>query len=566
MKRKFFFMAMALMLMIASCSPNTAMNAGNAADGSDVVAESEVVAQDPITVTVSILPQQYFVKRIGGDLVNVNVMVAPGQSPATYEPKTEQMVALSESAAYISIGVPFESAWLEKIQAANTDMKMVDTTEGIEKQYLREDVLDPHIWNSPALVKIQSENIYAALAEIDPDHADVYKENLDAFLADIDALDAEIKAALENTTATKFMVYHPAWGYFASDYGLEQIAVEVGGQEPSAQELADLITLAEEENIKVIFVQPEFSQEDAETIASEIGGEVLPISPLNPEWLDNMKMVAETFASVLNKESDSEVVAQDPITVTVSILPQQYFVKRIGGDLVNVNVMVAPGQSPATYEPKTEQMVALSESAAYISIGVPFESAWLEKIQAANTDMKMVDTTEGIEKQYLREDVLDPHIWNSPALVKIQSENIYAALAEIDPDHADVYKENLDAFLADIDALDAEIKAALENTTATKFMVYHPAWGYFASDYGLEQIAVEVGGQEPSAQELANLITLAEEENIKVIFVQPEFSQEDAETIASEIGGEVLPISPLNPEWLDNMKMVAETFASVLNQ
>lgn len=286
MRIKFFLVLMLLALFISACAP---------------AATQAPAADQKLNFTVSILPQKYFVERVGGDLVNVNVMVLPGESPATYEPKPEQMTALAQADAYVSIGVPFEKAWLEKIQAANTKMKMVDTTQGIERKATADGGFDPHIWLSPSLVKIQSETIYKALAELDPAHAADYKANFEAFVKDIDALDTNIRATLEKTETKKFIVFHPAWGYFARDYGLEMIPIEVGGQEPSAQELAGLIEKAKTENIKVVFVQPEFDQEEAATIAKEIGGKTLSIGALNPDWLGNLKSVAETFAAVLNQ-------------------------------------------------------------------------------------------------------------------------------------------------------------------------------------------------------------------------------------------------------------------------
>jgi len=249
-----------------------------------------------LNVAVSILPQRCFVERVGGEYVSVSVMVLPGNSPATYEPKPEQLVALSEAAAYVGIGVPFEDVWLTKIASANSEMLMVDTTRGIEKAGN-----DPHIWLSPALVKTQAQTIYEALAQIDPTHQAEYEANLDSFIADIVALDADIRKTLEGTQNNKFMVFHPAWGYFARDFGLEMIPIKVGGQEPSAAELADLVTRAKEEGIKVIFCQPEFSTRDAETIANEIGGQVLLISALSPDWLDNLRNVVDTFAEVLGQ-------------------------------------------------------------------------------------------------------------------------------------------------------------------------------------------------------------------------------------------------------------------------
>ncbi len=257
----------------------------------------------------------------------------------------------------------------------------------------------------------------------------------------------------------------------------------------------------------------------------------------------------------------------------MSIGPQQYFVERIGGEYVSARVMVEPGASPVTYEPKPEQLKDLSKSAAYFSIGVPFENAWLGKITAVNADMLMVDTIAQIERMsmgahpYEEEGgAPDPHVWLSPELVKVQSQAIYEALIQLDPEHQEAYKTNLDVFLGDIDALEADIRQTLLGLKSHKFMVFHPAWGYFARDFGLEQIPIEVGGQEPSAQELAHLIAAAKAEGIQVVFAQPEFSTQNAETIAQEIGGEVLLINSLAPDWLANMRQVAQMFAEVLDE
>jgi zinc transport system substrate-binding protein len=270
----------------------------------------------PVKVTVSIIPQQYFVERIGGERVDVTVMVLPGQSPATYEPKPEQLAALSESAVYFSIGVPFEGAWLDRIASANKDMWIVDTARNIHRIAITDhghnnntgvdadeepENADPHIWLSPMLVATQAQTIFETLAALDPDHQDEYAANLEAFLRDIDELKASISETLETVESHQFMVFHPAWGYFADEFGLEMIPVEIGGQEPSAKELVELIKTAKSNNIKVIFAQPEFSTRAAETIADEIGGRVLLISPLAPDWLENLQSVAEAFAEVLDE-------------------------------------------------------------------------------------------------------------------------------------------------------------------------------------------------------------------------------------------------------------------------
>lgn len=251
-----------------------------------------------LNVVVSIVPQQYFVERIGGERVDVMVMVPPGFSPATYEPKPEQLQTLSEADAYLRMRVPFEEAWMERIVSANQNMLIIDQAEGIERIGGK----DPHIWLSPPLVEVQAQTIYAGLVELAPDHEAEYATNLETFLADLDELDADIQETLSHLANRKFMVFHPAWAYFARDYGLEMIPVQIEGSDPSAAEMAGLIQTAQENNIKVIFAQPEFSTARAQTIAEEIGGQMLLISPLAPDWLDNLYRVADTFAETLAEQ------------------------------------------------------------------------------------------------------------------------------------------------------------------------------------------------------------------------------------------------------------------------
>jgi len=250
-----------------------------------------------INVVVSILPQAYFVRRVGGDRVEVTVIVPPGASPATYEPSASQMRSLAQADLYIRIRVPFEEAWMGKIAAANPDMLIIDSSEGIERIGGK----DPHIWLSPRLVKLQVQAIYKGLVEVDPENKALYAQNRDQFIADLEALDVEIAEVLAQVRGKKFMVFHPVWSYFARDYGLQQIAIEVEGKEPSAAELAALIETAKTEGIKAIFVQPQFSSKTAETIARQIGAQVVYVDPLAEDWMDNMRLVAETFAQALGK-------------------------------------------------------------------------------------------------------------------------------------------------------------------------------------------------------------------------------------------------------------------------
>jgi zinc transport system substrate-binding protein len=280
----FTVLALGFVGILAGCS----LSAGTAPD----------VPDDRFVVWVSIQPQRYFVERIGGDRVQVELMVPSGFSPATYEPKPSQIEGLTTADMYVRIGVPFEAAWMPRIMAANEEMLVVDQSEGIE----RIDGTDPHIWLSPRLAKTQARTICDGMVELDASHEGFYRANLDAFLTDLDELDASIQQTLSGLESRKFMVFHPAWAYFARDYDLEMIPVQVEGSDPSAAEMAELIQTARANGIKVIFAQPEFSTQSARTIASEIGGEVLLISPLAPDWMDNLRRVADTFGVVLRNQ------------------------------------------------------------------------------------------------------------------------------------------------------------------------------------------------------------------------------------------------------------------------
>jgi len=279
--------------------------------GSPLSAEMSGPLQEKMKVFVSILPQAYFAERVGGDRVDVSVMVGPGQSPHTYEPGPKQMYELSQAKLYFRIGVDFEKVWMERISKINPNMKVVDTRRGIELLPMKthhdhgphrphgQGLKDPHIWLSLRLVKIQAETIYEALATEDPAHRAYYLENLKAFDRDLDKLDREIAQSLKKAKSRKFMVFHPAWGYLARDYGLEQTPIEIEGKEPTAKDLIRIIEEAKEEGIGIIFVQKQFSKTSAETVARAIGGKVVHIDPLARDYLKNMKAIADRLAGVL---------------------------------------------------------------------------------------------------------------------------------------------------------------------------------------------------------------------------------------------------------------------------
>ncbi len=271
------------------------------------------------TVFVSILPQKFFVQQISGNLLNIEVMVQPGASPATYEPKPSQMRKLAASSMYFAIGVPFEKAWLSKIAQINEDMVIIHTDAGITKTAMTEeneligehhDVeidhsshdhsgLDPHIWLSPVLVKKQADTIRKALIELLPEKIATLNANYSNFSDKIDSLHHELQTLLNDKKGMHFMVFHPSWGYFAREYGLEQISVEIEGKSPKPAQMQELINLAKVNNIQIIFAQKQFSSKSAEIIAREIGGKVIQIDPLAEDWFTNMENVARQINSAV---------------------------------------------------------------------------------------------------------------------------------------------------------------------------------------------------------------------------------------------------------------------------
>jgi len=275
-----------------------------------------------IRVVVSILPQAEFVEKVGGDRVIVTVMIPPGANPHTYEPTPEKLIEVSRAKMYAKVGsgIEFELEWMDKIVGLNKEMYIVNCADGVrfimpegtdggsaiyyennksieaEGDYAR---IDPHIWLSLKNAKIMSENIYKGLAKIDPANREYYNENLDSFTSELDELDKEIMQMFENKKNKVIIVFHPNWTYFASDYGIRQIPIEKEGKEPTVRYMKYVIDEALKYNIKTIFASPEFSAKSAEALAREIGGSVVLLSPLEKDYIENMRKTAAAFAEAM---------------------------------------------------------------------------------------------------------------------------------------------------------------------------------------------------------------------------------------------------------------------------
>ncbi|MBI9106247.1 MAG: zinc ABC transporter substrate-binding protein [Spirochaetales bacterium] len=271
------------------------------------------------------------------------------------------------------------------------------------------------------------------------------------------------------------------------------------------------------------------------------------------------------------KREDKAAAIDDRVRVFVSILPQRYFVEKIGGGKVLVDVMVLPGRSPTTYEPTPTQVVSLSRADVFFIIGVPFEKAFIPRISESLKSLRIEDTSAGIEKRTLKAHVhddegdgrghearsVDPHIWLSPVLVKKQAAIILKTLVELSPASEDVFNAGYRELISELDDVHREISASIEPFRGSVLFVFHPSFGYFADEYGLRQVAVELEGREPSPSELEEIIEYANKEGVKIIFAQPEFSKRSVQALADAVDGSVVVLNPLNPDYINSMREIA---------
>ena len=265
-------------------------------------------AAEPMEVFAGIPPVAYLVERIGGEHLQVEVLMQPGQDPHTYEPSPKQIQSLGRAKLFFKVGMPFEERLLDKILKAQENIKVVDTAANIKKilavagdeheggtkteKHAAADY-DPHVWLSPPNLKIQAANIAAALAAADAAQAPAYRANLRKLDAELDALHEKIAKRMKPFAGRAIYVFHPAFGYFADCYGLKQEAVQVGGKQPSPKQLRQLIHRAQAAKVKAIFVQPQFDPHAAETIAQAIGGKVVPLNDMSKDVLANLEDISE---------------------------------------------------------------------------------------------------------------------------------------------------------------------------------------------------------------------------------------------------------------------------------
>lgn len=240
-------------------------------------------------ITVSIEPLRYLTEQIVGDRFEVVTMVPKGSSPETYEPTARQMADLSESILYIKVGeLGFERTWMPRLTSNAPHITVVNSSEGITSHIGD----DPHSWMSARNAIIMAHNIYEAVKRIDVKDSVFFRQRLDSLCNVIHATDKYIRQTTAQAHCKSFIIYHPALTYFASDYGLEQLALEEHGREPSAAELEQIISTARAKGVKTMFIQREFANRNVDIITNTIGARKVEINPLGYDWNKEMRRIA----------------------------------------------------------------------------------------------------------------------------------------------------------------------------------------------------------------------------------------------------------------------------------
>jgi zinc transport system substrate-binding protein len=289
--------------------------------GSLCAAESVAPAEEPLRVFVGIPPAKWLVERVGGDRTAVQVMVPPGRSPHVYEPTPRQMVDLAKSRVYFGMGSPFEETLLPRIRSSHPKLRVEDCSKGVERRKMEahhdhEDEhghdkdhagdhdlenLDPHVWLSAPNLHKMAVNICQVLTEESPSGKAAFESNRDALIKELDEVDKHLAEVLRPLRGRAIYVFHPAFGYFTDQYGLVQKAVELEGKSPTARQLRDLVRQAREDQVRVLFVQPQFDQRAIQTLAESIDGAVTRLDPLAEDVLKNLRHMADEIEKALKK-------------------------------------------------------------------------------------------------------------------------------------------------------------------------------------------------------------------------------------------------------------------------
>jgi len=247
-------------------------------------------AQAKILVSVSILPEKGIVEAIAKQKADIQVVVPKGASPHTFEPSPTTMIKLQKSAVYFAIGVELEKTWLEKFKSQNKNLLVVDLSKDIKLINN-----NPHIWLSVENLKLFAKKVYETFEKLDKQNQAFYEKNYHKYIKKLDSCKKDLTQQINTKSSKVFMTFHPAFTYFANEFNLTQIAIEINGKEPSLKEILKVIKKAKQLHIKTIIASPEFSDKSAKIIANELDAKVIKISPLDLDICKTMKKIVNSL-------------------------------------------------------------------------------------------------------------------------------------------------------------------------------------------------------------------------------------------------------------------------------
>jgi zinc transport system substrate-binding protein len=274
----------------------------------------------------------------------------------------------------------------------------------------------------------------------------------------------------------------------------------------------------------------------------------------------------------LHKSPASPGTAEKPaLKIAATVVPVESLIREIGGDKVDVRLIVPAGQSPHTFEPTPDAINSISGAKEVFTIGVIDE--WVSPLSGMlgvpefyigeGVNLRPIAETFTVGEEEEGEGEYDPHYWLSISNGKIMAQNIAGELSRLDAENEGFYEENLKAFLGRADAADARIREILSNLENRKIITFHDAWGYFAADYGLEVVAVyqPSPGKEPSPGDIKMLLDKAKESGIKVFFSEVTMSSAPLKAIGESEGVRVVPLNPIETQgnYLETLIRDAET-------
>lgn len=255
-------------------------------------------AAGAVSVFAGVEPVGYLARAVGGDRVEVRVLVPPGQSPHTFEPRPRQLAALEGAELYFAVGMPFEEAWVPRLEASLTGLRV----SRLAVHDHGDEHTDPHPWTDPLTAIDLARRIAADLVESDPPGRGLYQERLASLTGALESAHREMERLLAPVRGGAFVVYHPSWGALARRYGLEQLAVEDDGKSPGARHLAELITRARRAGACAVFVQPQFSRRAAQQVAAELDVPLVTLDPMQGDLPRHLVEVARTISRYMEKE------------------------------------------------------------------------------------------------------------------------------------------------------------------------------------------------------------------------------------------------------------------------